>query len=238
MRPKSADTSEPACVKRKMLSTKNSTSLPSSSRKYSAIVSTGEADAQARTRRLVHLAEHHDRLCDDARLGHLAIEVVALTRALAHTGEHRETAVLRGDVADQLLDQHRLADRRRRRTGRPCRRAGRAQESTTLMPVSNNCFSVSCSANGGTSGGSGSASSKRAPGLAVDRVAGEVEDAAETGLAHGHHDGRAGVHGLHAAHEAVGVVHGDAAHDVVAHVQGRLDRQPDARAASSMMMAL
>src|ERR1035441_6612531 len=39
MRPSSADTSEPACVKRKMLSMKSSTSCPSSSRKYSATVS-------------------------------------------------------------------------------------------------------------------------------------------------------------------------------------------------------
>ena len=38
MRPSSADTSEPACVKRKMLSMKSSTSWPSSSRKYSATV--------------------------------------------------------------------------------------------------------------------------------------------------------------------------------------------------------
>ena len=36
MRPRRADTSEPACVKRKMLSTKRSTSWPSWSRKYSA----------------------------------------------------------------------------------------------------------------------------------------------------------------------------------------------------------
>src|ERR1041384_7312824 len=38
MRPRSADTSEPAWVKRKMLSMKKSTSFPSSSRKYSAMV--------------------------------------------------------------------------------------------------------------------------------------------------------------------------------------------------------
>jgi hypothetical protein len=38
MRPSSADTSEPAWVKRKMLSTKNNTSWPSASRKYSATV--------------------------------------------------------------------------------------------------------------------------------------------------------------------------------------------------------
>src|SRR2546422_3264282 len=38
MRPSKADTSEPAWVKRKMLSMKRSTSCPSSSRKYSATV--------------------------------------------------------------------------------------------------------------------------------------------------------------------------------------------------------
>ncbi len=42
IRPKRADTSEPACVKRKMLSTKKSTSFPwpspAPSRKYSAMV--------------------------------------------------------------------------------------------------------------------------------------------------------------------------------------------------------
>ncbi len=39
MRPKSADTSEPACEKRKILSMKRRTSFDSSSRKYSAMVS-------------------------------------------------------------------------------------------------------------------------------------------------------------------------------------------------------
>ena len=39
MRPSSAETSEPAWVKRKMLSMKSSVSAPSSSRKYSATVS-------------------------------------------------------------------------------------------------------------------------------------------------------------------------------------------------------
>src|SRR3546814_12020703 len=62
----------PAWVKRKMLSTKNSTSWPSSSRKYSAWVRPVRA-TRARARRLVHLAEHQGHLrvaleVDDARL--------------------------------------------------------------------------------------------------------------------------------------------------------------------------
>ena len=69
----------------------------------------GQADAQARAGRLVHLAEGHDGLGDDARLGHLVEQVVALARALADAGEHGVAAVLLGDVADQLLDDDRLA---------------------------------------------------------------------------------------------------------------------------------
>ena len=47
MRPSSVETSEPACVNRKMLSTNSSTSLRSTSRKYSAMVS---ADSATRRR--------------------------------------------------------------------------------------------------------------------------------------------------------------------------------------------
>ena len=82
----------------------------------------GEADAGARAGRLVHLAVHQRalgaggravvllRVLVDARLDHLVIEVVALARALADAGEHRVAAVRLGDVVDQLLDQHGLAD--------------------------------------------------------------------------------------------------------------------------------
>ena len=68
-----------------------------------------EAHPLAGARRLVHLAEDHDGLRQDARLGHLAQEVVPLARALAHAGEDGVAAVLLGDVADQLLDDDRLA---------------------------------------------------------------------------------------------------------------------------------
>ena len=44
------------------------------------------------------------------RLLELEPEVVALARALADAGEHRDAAVLHGDVVDQLLDDDGLAD--------------------------------------------------------------------------------------------------------------------------------
>ena len=82
----------------------------------------GKADAGARARRLVHLAEDEGafgarrraamlvRVLVDARLDHLVVEVVALARALADAGEDRVAAMRLGDVVDQLLDDDRLAD--------------------------------------------------------------------------------------------------------------------------------
>src|SRR4029079_17867721 len=70
----------------------------------------GEADAEARARRLVHLAVDERDAVDHSGLRHLEPEVVALAGALADAGEHRHAAVLLRDVVDQLLDQHRLAE--------------------------------------------------------------------------------------------------------------------------------
>ena len=95
-----------------------------------------QADAQARARRLVHLAEDHHRLVDHAGLGHLVVEVVALAGALAHAGEDRVAAVLRGDVADQLLDDDRLADARAAEDADLAAPVNGAIRSMTLMPVS------------------------------------------------------------------------------------------------------
>ncbi len=68
-----------------------------------------QADALAHARRLVHLAEDQRHLVEHARLVHLVVQVVALAGALAHAGEDGVAAVLVGDVADQLLDDDRLA---------------------------------------------------------------------------------------------------------------------------------
>ena len=65
----------------------------------------------------------------------------------------------------------------------------------------------------------------------VDRLAEQVEDAAERLVADGHGDRAAGVADLGAAREAVGGVHGDRAHAVVAEVLLHL---ADERAASCL----
>ena len=68
-----------------------------------------QAHPHAGARRLVHLPEHQRGVVDDARLGHLGDEVVALAGALAHAGEHRGATEVLGDAGDHLLDEHRLA---------------------------------------------------------------------------------------------------------------------------------
>src|ERR1700744_1814267 len=118
MRPRSADTSEPAWVKRKMLSMKSSTSLPSWSRKYSATERPGSATrARPRGRRLVHRAIDEGasrtfgptlllRVHVHVGLDHLVIEVVAFARTLTDAGEHGITAVRLCAVVDQFLHGH------------------------------------------------------------------------------------------------------------------------------------
>ena len=66
--------------------------------------------------RLVHLAEHHAGLLDDAAAGvadlgflHFQPQVGSFAGSLADAGEHRVTAVGTGDAGDQLGENDRLA---------------------------------------------------------------------------------------------------------------------------------
>ena len=88
----------------------SSTSWPSTSRKYSAIVRPDSATRMRAPGGSFIWPKHEHGLVDHARLGHLEPEVVALARALAHAAERGQAAVLLGEVVDQLLDDHRLAD--------------------------------------------------------------------------------------------------------------------------------
>ena len=88
----------------------------------------------------------------------------------------------------------------------------------TLMPVSKTSIFVDCSTKFG-GGAVDRRAALRADGRAVvDRVADDVEDAAEALGPDGHHDGRAGVAHRHPAYEAVGRVHRDRADGALAEV--------------------
>ena len=60
----------------------------------------------------------------------------------------------------------------------------------------------------------------------VHRLADDVDDASERAVADRHRDRLAGVRHLLAAHEALGRVHGDGAHGVLAQVLGHLEDEP------------
>ena len=184
-----------------------------------------QRDAHARSGRLVHLPEDEDRLVDDPRLLHLEPEVVALAGALAHAAEGRQAAVLLGEVVDELLDEHGLADAGAAEEADLAALGVRREEVDDLdagLEHLGRRHEV-LDARGGP---------VDRPALLeldvageVDRLAEEVEDPPERPVADRHGDRAAGVDDLHAAREAVGGVHGDAAHAVVAEVLLDLERQ-------------
>ena len=93
-----------------------------------------------------------------------------------------------------------------------------ASRSTTLMPVSNISVVGVRFSTFGAGRWIGQRSSYSTSPDEVDRLAEQVEDPAQRALADGHGDRAAGVGDLHAARQAVGGVHRDAAHAVVAEV--------------------
>mmetsp|Transcript_14100 Transcript_14100/g.38107 ORF Transcript_14100/g.38107 Transcript_14100/m.38107 type:complete len:413 (-) Transcript_14100:656-1894(-) len=78
---------------------------------------TSQSHTGTGSRGLVHLTIHQGHLglvallthMDDTRLNHLVVQIVALTGALTHTGEHGKTTMGLGHVVDQLHNQHSLA---------------------------------------------------------------------------------------------------------------------------------
>jgi hypothetical protein len=78
---------------------------------------TGQGDTGTGSRRLVHLTEHQCDLgiaveLNDRGLLHFVVQIVTLTGTLTDSSEDRVTTVSLGDVVDQLLDKHGLADTR------------------------------------------------------------------------------------------------------------------------------
>ena len=193
---------------------------------------TGKADAGARARRLVHLAVDQRAfrafaaaLLVDAGFDELVIEVVAFAGPLADAGEHRVAAVRPGDVVDQFLNQHGLAD------------AG-AAEQADLAALGVRREQIDDLDAGDENFGLGRLVGierrflmDRAHGLSldrtlfVDRLADHVDDAAERAGADRHADREAGVGDLLAANQTFGGVHGDGAHRGFAEMLRDLEHQ-------------
>jgi hypothetical protein len=100
------------------------------------------------------------------------------------------------------------------------------------MPVSNISSVDDCSSKDGRGAVDGVAAGRLDRPQLVDRLADDVQHAAERARPDRHRDGAALVHRLHAAHHAVGRQHADAAHAVLAQVLLDLDDDVDGYAAA------
>ena len=185
----------------------------------------GQAHAQTVAGRLVHLPEDQRDLVEDACLLHLVVEVVALPGAFADTGENRQAGVLDGDVADQFEHGHRLAD-----TG-PAEQAhlpaagerahqvddldaGLKQFVAALLVLVGRRLAVDRQRFAGVDRS-----------FLIDRVAEDVQDAAERLLANRNGDRATGVDHVEPAGKAFGRPHGDRAHDAIAELLLHLEGQ-------------
>ena len=186
---------------------------------------TGKCDSHSCSRRLVHLTVNQRGLVDNAGLGHLVVEVVALAGTLANAGEYGNTAVLFRDVVDKFHDEDGLTN------------AG-AAEQTYLTALEVRRDKVN-DLDAGLQHLVGSLLLLKLGGRAVDlplffgdglrlvvnSFAEQVEDTAEGLLSDRDLDRRAGIHSLHASNEAVGGTHRNAAHDIVADMLSDLNDQ-------------
>ena len=131
-------------MKRKMLSMNSSVSAPVVSRNYSAMVRADRATRKRAPGGSFIWPKTMHGLLDDAAAGvadlgflHFQPEVVAFAGPLADAGEHRVTAVLAGDAGDQFVRMTVLP--RPAPPNRPALppRTNGVSRSMTLMPVSN-----------------------------------------------------------------------------------------------------
>ncbi len=159
-----------------------------------------QRDAEPRTGRLVHLAEHHARLLDDLPAGladlgllHFEPQVGPFARSLADAGKHRVTAVRAGDARDQLGKNHRLAQ------PGPAEQPGLAAADERREQVDHLDAGLEDFGLGREIGDLGSVAMDRPELLGIhrpaviDRLAEQIEYAAERFLADRYGDRRAGI---------------------------------------------
>ena len=196
----------------------------------------GQADAGAGARRLVHLAEHQRAFRFHARIGivrigvdlgfdELVIEVVAFAGTLADAGEHRVTAVRLGDVVDQFLDQHGLADAGAAEQA-DLAALGVGREQVDDLDAGDEDFSF-----GGLVGVGrrilvdGALAFELDGTCFVDRLADHVHDATQRAVANRNRDRLAGVGHFLAAHQTFGGVHRDRSHGGLTEMLGDFEHQ-------------
>src|SRR5580704_11086401 len=166
---------------------------------------------------------------DDAGLGHFQPQVVAFTRALTDAGEHGESAVLLGDVIDELHDDHGLAH------ARAAKQSDLAAFQKWLNEIDDLYTSLEhfCGRRLFIEQRRGAMNrhglSVRDGTELVDRFADHVHHAPKRAAPYGHGDWSALVDGFHAAHHALRCFHSDAAYAALAEMLLHLDDDIDRR---------
>ena len=185
----------------------------------------GKGHAQARPRRLVHLAVHQGHLgllrlfqINDAGFNHFIVQVVPFAGAFPHPGKNGKAAARLGDVVDQLHDEHGLAH------AGTAERADLAafQEGADQVDHLDARFQYLRTGGLFVQGGSAAvdASHPGAVRLAplVHGFTQNIENAAQNARSHRHFNGVAQIAHGHAAAQAVRGTHGHGAHPAVADV--------------------
>ncbi|KAF5035617.1 hypothetical protein DSECCO2_583690 [anaerobic digester metagenome] len=153
------------------------------------------------------------------------VQVVPFTGTLANTREHGDAAVLLRDVVDHFHEDNGLAHARAAEQAHLAA-LGERDEQVNDLDAGFEQFHLGVllgelrrrTVNGQVFVGIDGAHF-------VNGTPHHVHDATKRRLADRHHDGLAGVHRFHAAHETFGRVHGDGADDVVAEVLGNFADQ-------------
>ena len=195
--------------------------------------------AHARARRLVHLAEHKRAfglyvrvfvmwIGVDLGFDELVIKIVAFARALADAREHRIAAVRLGDIVDEFLNQHRLADARAAKQADLAPLRIRRHQVNHLDARHQDLRVRRLFGVFGSRRMDGALDLELDRARLVDGLADDVHDAPERTLADRNHDRRAGVGHFLSAHEALGHVHRDATYTALAQMLGDFQHEPRA----------
>ena len=187
----------------------------------------GKRHSQSGAGRLVHLTVDQRGLIDDAGFAHLQVQVIAFAGALSDAGKNRIAAVMRGDIVNELLDDHGLSD------------AGASEESD--LPTLGIWFQEvdhfdPCFQNFGLGlllGKRGGRSMDGPRGLRLNRpltvhgFAEHIDQSAQGLRPHRHGDWASRVLDIHATDKTFCSGHGDRAHPVFAEMLGHFQRQMD-----------
>jgi peptide chain release factor 1 len=186
-----------------------------------------KGDTGTGTRGLVHLTEHQGDLglaieLNDGSLLHFVVQIVTLTGSLTDTSEDGVTTVSLGDVVDELLNEHGLADTGTTEETNLSTTGVGGKEIDDLDTSDQNLGGGRLLDELGSLGVNGEVLISLDRTTLVDGVASDVHDTAKSSGTDGDGDGSASVLSLGASDETLSTVHGNASDDVLTQMLGNL----------------